>query len=224
VPYELAVLLPAAGLGMAYAAAPGAVNTEAIRRGLAYGARSAFLVEAGSLIGDALWAALALSGVALFAQYRVIQVALGVAGGAFLLRLAWGALHEAWVGAEPGTKARAGGDFATGTVFGLANPVALAFWSGMGSSILTLGATGMTFVLFVAGFFVGATLWCGGITALIGRGRHFVRPALFRWISALCGLALGFFGLRVLWTVAHEIFAPRAPLTLTLALTSSPAD
>lgn len=209
-PFELAILLPAAGLGIAYAAAPGAVNTEALRRGLSHGPRSTLLVEAGSLIGDLLWAALALTGVALFAHYRVVQVALGVAGGCFLLRLAWAALHDAWLGTQPGAKARAGGDFATGTFFGLANPVALAFWSGMGSSILALGATGVTFALFVAGFFVGAALWCGGITALVGRGRRFVRPALFRWINALCGLALGFFGLRVLWSAAQEVFAPPA--------------
>ena len=214
-PHLLAILLPAAGLGIAYAAAPGAVNTEAIRRGLAHGARSTMLVEAGSLIGDSLWAALALTGVALFAHYRVVQVALGVAGGCFLLRLAWGALHDAWLGTQPGAQARAGGDFATGTFFGLANPVALAFWSGVGSSVLALGASGPEFALFVGGFFIGASLWCVGISALVGRGRRFVRPALFRWISALCGLALGFFGLRVLWSAAWELFGRPAPLTLS---------
>ncbi len=45
----LASVLPAIGLGIAYAAAPGAVNTEAIRRGAAYGTRSTLLVETGSL-------------------------------------------------------------------------------------------------------------------------------------------------------------------------------
>lgn len=214
-PHVLAIMLIAAGLGIAYAAAPGAVNTEAIRRGLAHSARSTLLVEAGSLIGDLLWAALALTGVALFAQYRVVQVALGIAGGCFLLRLAWSALHDAWLGTQPDAKARAGGDFATGTFFGLANPVALAFWSGVGTSVLVLGASGLAFALFVAGFFIGAALWCVGISALVGRGRRFVRPALLRWISAFCGLALGFFGLRVLWSAAWELFARPAPLTLS---------
>ena len=44
------LLATAIGLGIAYAATPGAVNTEALRRGVAHGARSAFLVETGSLI------------------------------------------------------------------------------------------------------------------------------------------------------------------------------
>jgi threonine/homoserine/homoserine lactone efflux protein len=171
--HALAILLPAAGLGIAYAAAPGAVNTEAVRRGLAHGARSTLLVEAGSLIGDSLWAVLALTGVALFAQYRVLQVALGVVGGCFLLRLAWSALHDAWLGARPRADARAGGDFATGTVFGLANPVALAFWSGLGSSVIALGASGAAFVLFVAAFFAG-----GGALVRGHHGAHLAGQAL----------------------------------------------
>ncbi|HEU5441277.1 MAG TPA: LysE family transporter [Ktedonobacterales bacterium] len=220
-PHALAILLPAVGLGIAYAAAPGAVNTEAIRRGLAHGARSTLLVEAGSLIGDSLWAALALTGVALFAQYRVLQVALGVAGGCFLLRLAWSALHDAWVGTRPQASAQARGDFATGTFFGLANPVALAFWSGLGSSVIALGASGIAFVLFVAAFFAGAALWCAGITALIWRGRRFVRPTLFRAVSGLCGIVLGYFGLRVLWSATEELFGRH--LERGLAALSAPA-
>ncbi|MFI5271593.1 MAG: LysE family transporter, partial [Ktedonobacterales bacterium] len=84
-PPTSAILLVASSLGLAYAAAPGAVNTEAVRRGLAHSARSTLLVEAGSLVGDSLWAVLALTGVAIFTQYRAVQVILGVAGGCFLL-------------------------------------------------------------------------------------------------------------------------------------------
>lgn len=215
-PHTIVILLVAAGLGLAYAAAPGAVNTEAVRRGLAQSARSTLLVEAGSLIGDSLWAILALTGVALFVQYRAFQVALGVAGGCFLLRLAWSALHDAWVGAEPQPDVRARGDFATGTFFGIANPVALAFWSGVGSGAIALGATGLGLVLFIAGFFAGASVWAAAIAALVARGRRWVRPALFRWVSALCGLVLGYFGVRVLWTAAQQVFSPTSQLSLRL--------
>src|SRR4051794_14786916 len=93
---QIAFIATAIGLGIAYAAAPGAVNTEAIRRGAAHGPRSAFLVETGSLIGDSLWALLALTGVAALAQYMALQVVLGIAGGCFLLRMAWLALYEAF--------------------------------------------------------------------------------------------------------------------------------
>jgi len=199
-------IITALGLGIAYAATPGAVNTEAIRRGVIHGGRATFLVETGSLIGDSLWAVLALTGVTFLAQHLTFRVILGLAGGFFLLRLAWGAFHEALFRPKQtsGASASARGHFATGAVFGLANPVGLAFWSGLGGSILTAGATGIEFVLFFAGFFIGATLWCFVIAALIQWGKRWIRPAFFRWINLLCGLALGYFGLRVLWTTIQE--------------------
>jgi len=90
-------------------------------------------------------------------------------------------------------------------VFGLANPVGLAFWSGLGSSVVASGITGTQFVLFFLGFFAGAVLWCIGISAGIRWGRRWLRPAMFRWINILCGLALGFFGVRVLWSTVQEL-------------------
>lgn len=205
---QITFIATAVGLGIAYAAAPGAVNTEAIRRGATHGAHSALLVETGSLIGDSLWALLALTGVAALAHYMVLQVVLGIAGGCFLLRMAWLALYEAFARRRPNSTSKGvpttRGDFATGVVFGLANPVGLAFWSGLGSSAVASGITGMQFAFFFAGFFVGALLWCIIITIGIRWGRRWLRPALFIWINALCGLALGYFGVRILWTTIQE--------------------
>jgi threonine/homoserine/homoserine lactone efflux protein len=202
---NITIIVTAIGLGIAYAAAPGAVNTEAIRRGTARGARSALLVETGSLIGDSLWALLALTGITVFTRHLAVQIVLGIAGGCFLLRMSWLALHEALRGHTPETTSSSTrGDFTTGVVFGLANPVGLAFWSGLGSSVIASGTTGIQFVLFFVGFFAGAVLWCIGIAAIIRWGRRRVHPSLFRWINALCGLALGYFGVRVLWTTLQD--------------------
>lgn len=203
---QITLLITAIGLGIAYAASPGAVNTEAIRRGVTHGARSTLMVETGSLIGDSFWALLALTGVTVFAHYLAIQVVLGIVGGCFLLRMAWLALHEALVkrGSAEGKTANTRGDFATGVVFGLANPVGLAFWSGLGSSVVASGVVGVQFAVFFIGFFIGAVLWCIGISSGMRWGRRWIRPALFRWINILCGLALGYFGARVLWLTAQE--------------------
>jgi chemosensory pili system protein ChpE len=65
---RLSLIVTATGLGLAYAATPGAVNTEVLRRGVSRGARSALLVETGSLIGDSMWAILALTGVTLLTR------------------------------------------------------------------------------------------------------------------------------------------------------------
>jgi threonine/homoserine/homoserine lactone efflux protein len=199
--FNWGLALTALALGLAYAAAPGAVNTEALRRGVTHGARSAFLVEAGSLIGDSLWAVLGVTGVALFAHALAIQITLGIAGGCFLLRMGWLALHEAFVRRDINitTTATTRGNFSTGAVFGLANPVGLAFWSGLGSSVAATGTRGFAFVLFFCGFFVGAVLWCFSIALVIHLGRRWIGPQAFRWVNIFCGGILSYFGLRILW-------------------------
>lgn len=207
-PNPIVFLGVAAGFGLAYAAAPGAVNTEAIRRGLASGARSTFLVELGSLIGDSLWMLLALTGVSLLARQPAVQFVIAIASGCFLLRMGWIALHDAWLARQsdaPGNLRR--GDFATGAFFGLANPVGLAFWSGLGSSAIAMGATGWGLLYFFAGFFIGASAWALAISSLLGWGRRWVRPNLFRVISALCGLFLGYLGLRLLWSAFADVLS-----------------
>ncbi len=205
------LLVSAFGLGIAYNAAPGAVNTEAVRRGLARGFRPALLVQLGALIGDTTWAALALTGTAFLVQSRPLRLVLGVAGACFLLRLAWSALQEAWSGGLPRAHGRvARGDFVTGAVFSLANPFALAFWTGIGAGLAstdTNAAPAGRFALLLGGFVLGALLWCLCIPFAISWGRRFVRPALFRWINTLCGIGLCYFGLTLLWHTVTDIFS-----------------
>lgn len=200
------LIITGLGLGLAYAATPGAVNTEAIRRGILYNGRATLLVETGSLIGDSIWAILALTGVTFLAQHVALRAILGIVGGFFLLRLAWSAFHDFLFPFQQTTPSltSARGDFATGVVFGLANPVGLAFWSGLGSSIATVGATGLAFACFFIGFFTGATFWCVIIAAILQWGKRWVRPSFFRWINLFCSLALGYFGLRALWASVQE--------------------
>lgn len=208
------LIVSAFGLGVAYNAAPGAVNTEAVRRGLARGYRPALLVQLGALIGDATWAALALTGTAFLVQSRPLRLVLGVAGACFLLRLAWSALQEAWSGGLPRAHGKAArGDFATGAVFSLANPFALAFWTGIGAGLATTDtadAPGARFALLFGGFVLGALLWCLCLPVVIGGGRRFIRPALFRWINALCGLGLSYFALTLLWHTIEDAFGHAA--------------
>jgi threonine/homoserine/homoserine lactone efflux protein len=200
----------AIGFGIAYAAAPGAVNTESIRRGLTRGFRPALFVQVGALIGDAVWAVIALSGVTLLVRNPSLQLALGAAGGCFLLRLAWRALTDARSDAVPeGEYSRTRGDFATGAVFSLANPVGLAFWTGIGSGVAAsrAGDTTVGLVTFLVGFVLGAFVWCVAVALAVSLGRRHLRRSFFRWVGALCGLVLGYLGLRMCWTTMRRLVA-----------------
>jgi chemosensory pili system protein ChpE len=197
------LFLSSLALGIAFSAPPGVVTAEAVRRGLARGFRPALLVELGSLIGDAVWAIITLLGAAFIVQNTPARLILGATGTLFLLHLAWGALRSAKQGGIPQSgQATARGDFAAGMFLSLGNPFAVAFWLGVGTSTLAASVPNPQlahFVVFFVAFMLGGLSWCFFLAGLVTWGRQFVNPTFFRGVNFLCGLFLGYFGLRLLW-------------------------
>jgi chemosensory pili system protein ChpE len=198
------LFISAFGLGVAYCAPPGAVTAETLRRGLSRGVRPAFLVQLGSLVGDATWAAVALGGAALLARGEAARLALGALGAALLLRLSWSALRDAWTGAGPETRSGVGGDFRAGAALSLTNPWGMVFWLGVGGAMASAGVAepgAAHFATFFGGFMGGAVLWVFVASGAVAWGRRWVGPGLYRWVNGVCGVALGGFALRLCFEV-----------------------
>ncbi len=195
-------------LGIAYAAAPGVVNTECLRRGVTFGFRQAFQVQIGALAGDAVWAVVAFSGLAALARASSLLAAVGLIGGLFLCKIAIDAFRDALHGRAHGGTKRETGALRTGLIFGLANPAALAFWSGIGGGVLTArgGDTVGTLLAFLPAFLLGALLWSFGFSTLASVGRRYARPRVFTAIDAVCGTIIGYFGVRLVWTSARRLW------------------
>lgn len=205
---SFAFLLSAFGLGLAYAAVPGVVNAEAMRRGFAHGFWSSFLIQTGSLLGDAGWAVLALSGAALLIQHVMISLVLGLIGSAFLFGLARNAIMVAIYGERRTAEtSRSGNSFVVGIVFSVANPAGLAFWSGLGGGILgTLQVENMvaSAAQFLVVFLVGAIIWGASLAGVVAFGRRRIGARFFRWINVASGILLSYFGFRLLWTTLRR--------------------
>ena len=196
------LFLSAFGLGLAFFASPGAITAQLLRRGLQQGFLSALFLQLGALIGVTLWAVIAFVGVAVLAQNVFARVVLGIVGVLLLLLLTWQALRMAYYGKIGEAKSSSvRGDFALGAALSLANPLPIAFWLGIGSTVIATGGkvAPQNFVVFLFGFLCSALLWCFFMASLIAWGRRFVTPRFFRLVNLFCGLALGFFALRLLW-------------------------
>ena len=140
-----------------------------------------------------------LSGLAL--GYFGLRLLLGVIGVCLRFRLALDALRSAWTGGMPQVEADNRGHFVSGALLSLSNPFAIAFWLGVGGAMAARGVIDPEpshFVVFFAGFMAVAVLWAVSLSSLIAWARRFVHPRLFRWINLLSGVALGYFGLRLL--------------------------
>jgi chemosensory pili system protein ChpE len=195
--------LSAVGFGIAFCAPPGVVTAQALRRGLEGGFTAALLLELGSLIGDATWAIIALIGAAVLVQNMLTRLLLGSIGVLLLLYLSSNALKDAYEGKIVGAKQVGGrSDFALGAALSLTNPLAIAFWLGVGSVVISRASATTNLddvAVFFTGFMLGALLWCFFIASLIAWGRRFVTPRFFRLVNLLCGLALGIFAIKLLW-------------------------
>lgn len=201
-----ALVIPAV-LGLAYAAAPGVVNTECLRRGFSSGFRSAFLVQIGALVGGGIWAIVAFSGLAALSRVASLLDVIGLAGGLFLCKIALDAFRDAAHGRSIEGAASESGSLRTGLIFGLANPAALAFWSGIGGGVLsTKGDTSPASLGgFLIAFLLGSVIWSLGFSALSSAGRRYARPRVFQVIDAACGAIVGYFGVRMAWSTARRL-------------------
>ncbi|MEZ4861258.1 MAG: LysE family transporter [Caldilineaceae bacterium] len=204
-----ALILSSMLLGIAFCAPPGVVTAEAVRRGVARGFGAALGIELGSLIGDALWAIIALVGLAFLVQNDVARLLLGIVGIYFVLRLAWNAWQDAQRGILPEARATsAGNDFFTGAVLSIGNPWAVVFWLTVGASTVTNAVAQpqvIHLVVFFLAFMVAAALYAVVMASLIAFGRRYVNVTFFRVINGACALFLGYFGLQLCWNLLQEL-------------------
>jgi chemosensory pili system protein ChpE len=184
---------------------PGAVNAEALRHGLRGGFRPALMVELGSVIGDLVWAFLALVGLAFLVTNDVARIVLGVGGCALLFYLAYKAFLDARKGSMGDDKEmKAGKPFLTGALISLGSPLQIVFWLGIGGSaiaVLVPNPGPIDFLVFFLGYVAGGLLWCFSYSALVAFGKRFITPRLFAGINATCGVVMVYFALTLLWGI-----------------------
>ncbi|MBZ5673877.1 MAG: LysE family translocator [Acidobacteriia bacterium] len=198
---ELAI---AFSLGMAFSAPPGIVTAEAIRRGITGGFVSAVMVGIGSLIGDAVYAALALGGLSALSGYPVARSGVGICGALLLFWLAYDALRAQVPTANPSPKRS---DFIVGAALSLTNPWAIAFWLGFGGVLLSAGIRNpeAKLPLLLATFLTGALAWSLILSLMIALAKRFVNATLFRIVSIGSALVFIGTGLYTIWQVYLDL-------------------
>lgn len=199
---SLLLFLTGIGLSVFFCALPGAVNTEALRRGIRGGFRPALMVELGSCIGDATWAIIALAGLSILISNDLARIALGVFGFILLLFLAYRSFSDFYYGISlEGEVSKGRNDFLTGALISLGNPSQIAFWVGIGGSVvggIVPEPVAWDFVIFLAGYLLGSVIWCLAYSALVAYGRRYIGPKLFRAISLVCAVIFTYLGVSLL--------------------------
>ncbi len=196
------LLLSSFILAISFCAPPGIITAETVRRGSARGFVPALYVQFGSLVGDTTWAIIALTGLAFLIQNPIAKTILSLIGIMLMLKLALDAFKDArhGRGLDVSESASARGDFASGAFLSLGNPLNIVFWTGLGTTVFASIAgkpQPIHFIIFFAGFWAGAILWCFFMAGLVAWGKQWMTQNFFRWVNLTCGVALIYFAIHL---------------------------
>ena len=189
-------------MALAFAVQPGPIGFESLRRGVSHGWTAALHVELGSLVGDGVWAAIALLGASILFQNRLVTLLLGLFGCGLLLRFAW----DAWRASRHELDIAAGSDgrsnhFVAGALIALSNPQNVTAWLGVSGTIVGFGFLNpqpLHLLVFFSGFMIAQVFWCFFFATVVGYGRRLLNQRVFRWINMSCAFFLAILGGQLL--------------------------
>ena len=178
--------------------------------------RAALGVALGIATGTLLWVAIAVFGVQkIFDAAPMLQTSLRVAGGVYLLYLAYGLLRSLWVNrkgavdtvsdvASAAVKSELDGRqsayFRRGLLTNLTNPKSFAFWTSV--AVVSLDPDALLATRLLAVFMVAmmAVVWHIALAFVFSTPpaqRAYLRAKPM--LSLVTGVVMGAFGTRLLW-------------------------
>ncbi|WP_233802910.1 LysE family translocator [Paraburkholderia sp. HP33-1] len=199
----------------------GLVNVAIISLTLSHGFRPGFWLGLGSCVGDLIYAALALAGMAALLQFESVRWVVWIGGAAILLFLTWKMAREAMV---PATAPAVAGDgtapvphrsawrgFLRGVLLAVSSPSAILWFAAVGGALIAkAGATSPTTALiFLGGFFLGGLCWTLFICGLGSHGRKRAGAGLLRACHVLSALLFAYFSYSVIVNGYHDLIVQR---------------
>jgi L-lysine exporter family protein LysE/ArgO len=179
---------------------------------LSHGFKPGFWLGLGSCIGDLIYAALALAGMAALLQFEPVRWVVWLGGAAILLFLTWKMAREAMFPATAPAVAVAGEadasaphlsawrGFLRGVLLAVSSPSAILWFAAVGGALIAkAGATSVTTApVFLGGFFLGGLCWTIFICALGSHGRKRAGTGLLRACHVLSALLFAYFSYSVI--------------------------
>ena len=185
------------------AGAPGPATLAVAATAMARGRRAGMMTGLGLSVGLAFWGVIAAAGLgAAILAWAPALLVLRLAGGAFLLWLAWKSARNALRPESAGGPAPLPGHalFRRGLLLNLLNPKAVLAWGAVIAIGLPVGAGPNEFATIVAVCAaIGAILYAVYAVAFsLPPVRSWYSRAR-RWIEALCAVGFGLAGLRLMF-------------------------
>ena len=187
-------------LGFTIAAAVGPISLLVIRRTLAYGRSYGLASGLGVALADGTYGAVAAFGLTAIMSLLVgARAVLGIAGGAFLVYLAWKTMMSrpkeiAAAADRPGLVG------ALLSIFGLTmtNPMTIISFAAIFAGLGVVGSGGADAALLTLGVFVGSAAWWVVLTSIVAIFRTRLTVEVLIWVNRVSGAVLLIFGIAAI--------------------------
>lgn len=203
--------------GFSGAVMPGSLFTYCVQGSLKRGKRTGFELVAGHALLELLLVILLTMGLDTVLKAPAAQIIIGAAGGALLIWMGGGMILGAIKNSvKISTQEQEGAKVAStslktaamGVALSASNPYFILWWAAVGMGMM-LEARSQAGVIGVAAFFFGHILsdfiWYGFISVLIGSTRRFIGQTFYRWLIALLGCALVYFGSGFIYGAVEKL-------------------
>lgn len=169
--------------------------------------RAAFAAVTGMTTATLIWATLAVAGVgAVFNAHPLLRQGVQLAGGLYLLHLAWGLFRAG--GRTADAESRVLGSraaFRAGFVTSALNPKIALFYGSVFATALPADPPAVLVLAAVALVYANSWVWHGGLALLLSRrGVQRAYLANFRALTRLSAGLVGLFAVRLLVTAVQE--------------------
>ena len=185
---------------------PGPVTATAI----AMGARSRYagpLIAVGHGIIEFPLMVVIILGMGKYFRLPKVQIAIGLAGGVFLILMAMQALLSVKARADAQPKALAGKPILAGIILSATNPYFLLWWATVGLALATQAAKWgvWAFALFALGHWSVDLVWLQILSWASFRGSLLLGPRVQQIVLLVCSLAIFGFGVFFIYTASSSL-------------------
>jgi threonine/homoserine/homoserine lactone efflux protein len=185
---------------------PGPVTATAI----AMGARSRYagpLIAVGHGIIEFPLMVVIILGMGKYFRLPKVQIAIGLAGGVFLILMAMQALLSVKARADAQPKALAGKPILAGIILSATNPYFLLWWATVGLALATQAAKWgvWAFAMFALAHWSVDLVWLQILSWASFKGSSLLGPRVQQIVLLVCSLAIFGFGVFFIYTAGSSL-------------------
>jgi threonine/homoserine/homoserine lactone efflux protein len=185
---------------------PGPVTATAI----AMGARSRYagpLIAIGHGIIEFPLMVVIILGMGKYFRLPKVQIAIGLAGGVFLICMAMQALLSVKARADAQPKALAGKPILAGIILSATNPYFLLWWATVGLALATQAAKWgvWAFAMFALAHWSVDLVWLQILSWASFKGSSLLGPRVQQIVLLVCSLAIFGFGVFFIYTAGSSL-------------------